>query len=268
MTDRKTELKNKEKFCFDDLVEIMKILRSPDGCPWDREQTHKSILHNLIEETYEAIEAIATDDDELLCEELGDVLLQVVFHSRMAEDENSFDINDVLDGLCKKLIIRHPHVFGDVVADTVGEVLVNWDAIKQKQKKRKTTTEAMEGISRALPSLMRAAKIGEKARKVGFDFPNAESAAEKVKEELHEVLTADESTVEEEIGDLLFAAVNLARIYGVEPEGALTKASDKFTSRFSKLENYVLNSGKALNDISLEEADKIWDKIKKNPHYS
>ncbi|HBL83898.1 MAG: nucleoside triphosphate pyrophosphohydrolase [Clostridiales bacterium GWF2_38_85] len=264
MKDKINELLSKNNYSFYDLTSIMEILRAPGGCPWDREQTHKSIRHNLIEETYEAIEAIDTDDNELLCEELGDVILQVVFHSRMAEDEKAFDINNVIDGICKKLIVRHPHVFGDVKADTANEVLINWDTIKQKQKNRKTTTESMQGISRALPALMRATKIGEKAKKVGFDFPDAKSAAAKVSEELNEVLNAKQDTAAEEIGDLLFASVNLARIYGVEPEGALTQASDKFVARFSAMEDCINGEGKSMKDISFEEADKIWDKVKKN----
>lgn len=162
----------KENYNFNDLVEIVKILRAPDGCPWDREQTHKSIRSNFIEETYEAVEAIDTDDLDLLKEELGDVLLQVALHAEIESEQGTFDINDVCDGICKKLIIRHPHVFGDVNADTTEQVLKNWDAIKMKTKSQKTQTQAILSVSKALPSLMRSTKIQQKAAKVGFDWEN------------------------------------------------------------------------------------------------
>lgn len=162
----------KENYNFNDLVEIVKILRAPDGCPWDREQTHKSIRSNFIEETYEAVEAIDTDDLDLLKEELGDVLLQVALHAEIESEQGTFDINDVCDGICKKLIIRHPHVFGDVNADTTEKVLKNWDAIKMKTKSQKTQTQAILSVSKALPSLMRSTKIQQKAAKVGFDWEN------------------------------------------------------------------------------------------------
>ena len=158
----------KENYNFNDLVEIVKILRAPDGCPWDREQTHKSIRSNFIEETYEAVEAIDTDDLDLLKEELGDVLLQVALHAEIESEQGTFDINDVCDGICKKLIIRHPHVFGDVNADTTEQVLKNWDAIKMKTKSQKTQTQAILSVSKALPSLMRSTKIQQKAAKVGL----------------------------------------------------------------------------------------------------
>lgn len=162
----------KENYNFNDLVEIVKILRAPDGCPWDREQTHKSIRSNFIEETYEAVEAIDTEDLDLLKEELGDVLLQVAMHAEIESEQGTFDINDVCDGICKKLIIRHPHVFGDVNADTTEKVLKNWDAIKMKTKSQKTQTQAILSVSKALPSLMRSTKIQQKAAKVGFDWEN------------------------------------------------------------------------------------------------
>lgn len=170
----------KENYNFNDLVEIVKILRAPDGCPWDREQTHKSIRSNFIEETYEAVEAIDTDDLDLLKEELGDVLLQVALHAEIESEQGTFDINDVCDGICKKLIIRHPHVFGDVNADTTEKVLKNWDAIKMKTKSQKTQTQAILSVSRALPSLMRSTKIQQKAAKVGFDWENVNGALDKL----------------------------------------------------------------------------------------
>ena len=174
----------KTRYDFADLCTIMKLLRAPGGCPWDREQTHRSIRKNLIEETYEVVEAIDNDDNVLLREELGDLMLQVVFHARMAEEEGAFDIGDVCDEICRKLIVRHPHIFSDVTASTSGEVLDNWDKIKRATKKQKSTTESMQSVSRALPSLMRAYKLGEKAAKTGFDFPDAASAADGLREEL------------------------------------------------------------------------------------
>ena len=220
----------KTRYDFADLCTIMKLLRAPGGCPWDREQTHRSIRKNLIEETYEVVEAIDNDDSVLLREELGDLMLQVVFHARMAEEEGAFDIGDVCDEICRKLIVRHPHIFSDVTASTSGEVLDNWDKIKRATKKQKSTTESMQSVSRALPSLMRAYKLGEKAAKTGFDFPDAASAADGLREELDELTEAvrigDAQAVREETGDLLFAAVNVARKLGVDPEEALCRASE------------------------------------------
>ncbi|MDD4475089.1 MAG: nucleoside triphosphate pyrophosphohydrolase [Eubacteriales bacterium] len=261
MNNKIKALTEKQSYSFNDLVEIMNILRSPDGCPWDREQTHRSIRQNFIEETYEAVEAIDNGDSELLCEELGDVMLQVVFHSKMADEGGDFSIDDVVEGICKKLIVRHPHIFSDVKADTSEKVLENWDDIKRKTKKHKSTAETMDSISKALPALMRAEKIGKKAKKVGFDFPDAKSAADKLREELDEVLAADENEVEGEIGDLLFAVVNLSRLCGVEPESALSAASDKFTRRFTSVEKAAESAGGLVN-MTLCEADKLWDKVK------
>lgn len=215
----------KEKYGFNDLVDIMKILRSPDGCPWDRVQTHESIRQDFIEETYEAIEAIDTNDTELLREELGDVMLQVVFHSVMEEEKGSFDISDVCDEVCKKLIIRHPHVFSDTIADTPEEVLKNWDKIKMNTKSQKSQSEVLASVSKALPALMYSQKIQKKAAKVGFDFENTEDTLMKVEEELSELKTAiknnDEENMSEELGDLLFSVVNVARFINVNSEKAL-----------------------------------------------
>ena len=232
-------LDRKGGYTFYDLVEIMKILRGEGGCPWDREQTHMSIRKNLIEETYEVVEAIDNDDPVLMCEGLGELILQAVFHALMSAEEGRFDINDVCNGICEKLIVRHPHIFSDVVADTSDEVLKNWDAIKQQTKHQKTVTEKLKAIPPSLPALMRACKAGEKAAKVGFDFPTPGDAMKKVYEEAREVETADSDAVSEEIGDLLFAAVNVARKHGVDPEEALYRATDKFIGRFSAVEKAV-----------------------------
>ena len=261
----------KERYDFSDLCTVTKLLRAPGGCPWDREQTHASIRKNLIEETYEVVEAIDNADNVLLREELGDLLLQVVFHALMAEEEGVFDIGDVCDEICRKLIIRHPHIFSDVTASTAGEVLDNWDQIKRATKKHKSTTESMRSVSRALPSLMRAYKLGEKAAKTGFDFPDADSAADGLREELDElseaVAAGDEQAVREETGDLLFAAVNVARKLGVDPEEALYRASDKFTDRFEKMESAALESGSALASLSFEQLEMCWEAVKNGDNW-
>lgn len=258
--------KEKSEYNFNDLVEIVKILRSPNGCPWDREQTHKSIRSNFIEETYEAIEAIDTEDTELLKEELGDVLLQVALHAEMESEINSFTIDDVCDGICKKLIIRHPHVFGDVNADTTDQVLKNWDAIKMQTKSQKSQTQAMNSVSKALPSLMRSTKIQQKAAKVGFDWENVDGAMEKLFEECKELKTAidnnDKDNQREELGDVLFSAVNVARFLGVDSEHALYDACDKFTDRFSMVERLANERGIDMKTASLSELDSLWDEVK------
>ena len=255
-------LDRKGGYTFYDLVEIMKILRGEGGCPWDREQTHMSIRKNLIEETYEVVEAIDNDDPVLMCEELGDLILQAVFHAQMSAEEGRFDINDVCNGICEKLIVRHPHIFSVVVAETSDEVLKNWDAIKQQTKHQKTVTEKLNAIPPSLPALMRACKAGEKAAKVGFDFPTPGDAMKKVYEEAREVETADSDAVSEEIGDLLFAAVNVARKHGVDPEEALYRATDKFIGRFSAVEKAVSDSGRRMEELSMAELDGIWDGVK------
>ena len=255
-------LDRKGGYTFYDLVEIMKILRGEGGCPWDREQTHMSIRKNLIEETYEVVEAIDNDDPVLMCEELGDLILQAVFHAQMSAEEGRFDINDVCNGICEKLIVRHPHIFSDAVADTSYEVLKNWDAIKQQTKHQKTVTEKLNAIPPSLPALMRACKAGEKAAKVGFDFPTPGDAMKKVYEEAREVETADSDAVSEEIGDLLFAAVNVARKHGVDPEEALYRATDKFIGRFSAVEKAASESGRRMEELSMAELDGIWDGVK------
>ena len=253
---------HKDRYDVNDLVQIMKLLRSEDGCPWDREQTHKSIRQNFIEETYEVCEAIDNDDVALLREELGDVLLQVVFHSQMEEERGTFNLHDVADEICKKLILRHPHVFGEVTADTSAEVLVNWDEIKRKSKGHSTHTAAMDSVAKSLPALMRAEKIQSKARKVGFDWADFTGAEAKLLEELAELKEADEAHRPEEAGDFLFAAVNVVRLFGVNSELALSRASDKFLRRFAGVERKALAQGKRLEDMTLAEMDKLWDEVK------
>ena len=262
MLKLKEELLSKNEYDFEDLVKIMTILRSPEGCPWDREQTHQTIRRDLLEETYELIEGIDKDDPEMLREELGDVLLQVVFHSNIAKDKGNFSINDVCNDVCRKLIIRHPHVFGDVKVKDSENVLANWDAIKKETKKQQSDTEVLRSISPALPALMRAEKIGKKARKVGFDFDDAPEAMTKVLEEVNEVNEAlakgNKAEVEEEFGDLFLAVVNAARLAGVDSEQALYNANEKFLARFQRVEELCKASGKSMTDTPREEKEAFW----------
>lgn len=260
------EIKDKDKYNFDDLVSIMKTLRAPGGCPWDAEQTHESIRQNFIEETYEAIEAIDTNDSELLKEELGDVLLQVVFHAEMESEKGNFNIDDVADGICKKLIVRHPHVFSTVTASTPKEVLKNWDEIKMKTKSQKKQSEAMVSVSKALPALMRSQKIQQKAAKVGFDWPDIYGALEKLNEETIEFKEAynsgTQADIEEELGDVLFSAVNVARFANVDPEKALYGACEKFISRFKVMEIIAKKRGENIQNVTLDQLEQLWNLAK------
>ena len=250
----------KDSYGVCDLEKLIALLRSERGCPWDREQTHQSIRRNFLEETYEACEAIDAEDPKGLCEELGDVLTQVVFHARIEEEAGGFNLDSVADGVCKKLIHRHPHVFGDIKADGADEVLANWDTLKRKEKQQETTTDAMEAVAKSLPATWRAEKIQSKAKKVGYDFPDVVGALDKLSEELSELREAISrgTNVEEELGDVLFSAVNVARIQGIDPEGALHKSADKFTARFRYMENATLAADKQLEDMSLEEMDALY----------
>ena len=254
----------KERYGFEDLVEIMEILRSENGCPWDREQDHHSIRNDIIEETYEVIEAIDTDNPELLREELGDVLLQVVFHSRIEEEQGRFCVDDVANDICAKLVHRHPHVFGDVIADTSAQVLSNWDKIKSEEKARVTVADKLRSVPPMLPALMRATKVGKKAS--CFDFENTEAVMDKLAEEMVEVSEAieenDRTAIEEEIGDLLLTVTSLCRKLDVDAEVALNRATDKFISHFDRIEKEVLADNKDINSMKMSELDAIWDKIK------
>lgn len=220
------DFESKERYGVADLVEIMELLRSPEGCPWDREQDHASIRRNLIEEAYEAAEAIDLDDKAGLCEELGDVLLQIVFHCQMEREVGGFTLDDVADGICKKLIYRHPHVFADTTVSGAAEVLENWDALKRREKKQETTADALEAVARSLPALWRAEKICSKAVKADI-LP---AGAEEAERALAEAASAIPGSAEPEkaVGDMLFAAVRVAKALGVDPEQALTGASDRF----------------------------------------
>lgn len=260
----------KNRYNCEDFIEIMKLLRAPGGCPWDIAQTHESIKKNLIEETYEVIEAINKKDSTLLCEELGDLLMQVIFHTIMEEEKGTFNFDDVTDGVSKKLIIRHPHVFGDVQADTVDDVLTNWDEIKKKTKGQKTTTDSMLSVPRELPALMRASKIQKKAANVGFDWPDISGAVDKLYEEIGELKEAikskDEANINEEFGDLLFSMVNVSRFLKIDAEESLTDATDKFLSRFTEVEKKAEEKGIDMKSASIDILDSLWDEVKAEQH--
>jgi len=257
-------LLEKEQYSFDDLVVLVEVLRSEKGCPWDREQDHKSIRKDFIEETYEVIEAIDTENPVLLREELGDVLLQVVFHARIEEEKSCFNMNDVANDICTKLIHRHPHVFGNVVANTSEKVLDNWEIIKSEEKERVTITDKLRAVPPMLPALMRAEKVGKKAK--CFDFENVEDIFNKLQEEIEEFKQAmqngDQEGMDEEMGDVLLTVTSLCRKCNIESEVSLNKATDKFINRFSELEAIVISQGKNIADMSMQELDAIWDENK------
>lgn len=261
------EFEFKDKYNIDDLISIVHLLRSPGGCPWDIEQTHQSIKKNFIEETYEVVEAINKDNSDMLREELGDVLLQVALHSEMESEKGIFDFYDVANDIVKKLVVRHPHVFGEQVANNTAEALNSWDAAKQKSKGQKTQTDSMLSVPKELPALMRAQKLQSKAAKVGFDWDSVEGAVEKLYEEINELKTAmlqgNKADIEDEFGDMLFSCVNISRFIDVESEEALTKASDKFLNRFSVVERLANEQGIDMKNASLQTLDNLWNKAKK-----
>jgi MazG family protein len=248
------------------LCAIVARLRAPDGCPWDREQTHASLRAGLIEEAYEVVEAINTGDDANLREELGDLLLQPIFHAQIAAEEGRFNFDDVARGIVEKLLRRHPHVFGEDQCADSAEVLRKWDDIKRAEKAERTTS-ALDGISGGLPALMRAEKVQKKAARVGFDWTEAAPVVAKIREELAEVeaelAQGASAKIEEEIGDLLFSVVNLARKLKVDGETCLQSATDKFSTRFRKIEALARERGIALDKLSLAELDVLWDEVKR-----
>ncbi len=258
----------KENYNIDDLLEIMRILRSPGGCPWDMEQTHASIRKDFIEEVYEAVEAIDLDDTELLREELGDVLLQVAFHCQIEKEQQHFTFDDICDELCKKLIVRHPHVFGEVTVSDTGEVLKNWDSIKKQTKGQETYADTLESVAKSLPALMRAQKLGKRAMRAGMDFKSVDDAFKCIKLETQELSDAiksgDKQQIEEEFGDLLFSCVNVARHLDIDSEEALTKSSEKFIKRFKETEKLVTLSGAEMTALSIDELDVFWRQAKNN----
>lgn len=262
---------------FDELVTVMARLRAPGGCPWDREQTYASLSQYLLEEAYETFDAIhgadATGDTTHLKEELGDLLLQVVFHSTIGAEKGDFTIDEVADGVTQKLVLRHPHVFGDTKLEHAKDVLDNWDTLKANEraasgKEAKKYESILEEIPIHFPALLEALKVTKKAAKVGFDWQNEEQIFDKLKEEVLELRTAiaknDTANIDEEIGDLLFVVVNLARKLDVEPETALKKTVRKFRNRFRFIEQELAAAGKDLDKTSLEEMDALWDLSKSN----
>lgn len=254
----------KDSYGVKDLEEIVRILRAPGGCPWDAEQTHESIRRNFLEEAYEVAEAIDEKSGAHLREELGDVLLQVIFHARIEEEAGAFNLDDVADGACKKLIFRHPHVFGQTEVSGTDDVLRNWEELKRREKGQATHTDALDSVARSLPALWRAEKVQAKARKAGFDWPEISGALDKLSEETGELrqAVAGHGDPVEELGDLLFAAVNVARFLHTDPEDALTRATDKFITRFRRVECAARTQGKATGDMTLEELDRLWDAAK------
>lgn len=253
----------KENANLSELVNTVETLRAPDGCMWDREQTHTTIRHNFIEEVYEVLEAIDKRDMKLLCEELGDVLLQVVFHAQIAKEAGCFSLQDVVDGIDEKLVRRHPHVFGKLEVANTKEILANWDKIKASEKSERRFI--LDGLTKGLPALMTAYKMQNKVAKVGFDWQKIEDVYAKVYEEIEEVQQAKSSKeLEKEIGDLLFAVVNLARHLKVVPEIALNVSNSCFRERFAFVEQQVLTTGKSWQAFSLEELDVFWEQAKKN----
>lgn len=261
------EFELKDRYDINDLILIITALRAPGGCPWDREQTHESIKKNFIEETYEVIEAINKNDADMLKEELGDILLQVALHTEMEREKGSFTFDDVVNDIVQKLVVRHPHVFGNVKADDSKEALDSWDAVKLKTKGMKTQGESMIKVPREFPALMRAQKIQQKAAKAGFDWDSAEGAFEKLNEEINELKIAishnDNSEIEDEFGDVLFSCVNISRFLKVDSEEALTGATDKFLSRFIEVEKLACERGIDMKNSSIQELDDLWNEAKK-----
>ena len=258
----------KERYDINDLVQLIKVLRAPGGCPWDRKQTHTSIKKNFIEETYEVIEAINKDDTDLLREELGDVLLQIMLHVEMEREKGTFDFDDVVNELCQKLVIRHPHVFGEEVAKDSFEALGKWDEVKLQTKGMKKQSESMLKVPREFPALMRAQKIQHKAAKAGFDWDDLSGAVDKLYEEINELKIAldqgNQPDIEDEFGDVLFSCVNISRFIDVDSEEALTASTDKFLSRYLIVEKLAEEQGIDMKNSSIETLDLLWDEAKKN----
>ena len=258
------DLVGQKSYDCNDLVEIVRILRAPGGCPWDAEQTHRSMRRGFLEEACEVAEAIDEGSPDHLKEELGDVLLQVIFHAEIAREDGEFDLNDVADGICKKLIYRHPHVFGNVTVHSTGEVLSNWEDLKRREKGQASNADAVDAVARTLPALWRAEKVQKKAAKGGFDWDDISGAMDKLSEEADELRRAlkGDGDPAEELGDLLFAAVNAARFLQVDPEDCLHAATDKFAARFRRVEEAAAAQGRQLEGMTLAEMDKLWNEVK------
>lgn len=255
----------KDKYDINDFLEITSILRGPGGCPWDREQTYESLKKYVLEEAYEVADA-ATEGGMKLADELGDLLLQITLLSELGKEDGTFNFDDVCDLVSKKMILRHPHVFGDVSADTTDKVLDNWEKIKQGERGLKSVTDSMRDVTKGLPALLRAYKIQGKAAKVGFDWDTTEACFEKIYEETHELKNAigggNEKEIEKELGDLLFAVVNVARKLNVNPEIAAEESNKKFIRRFEYVENETKKQNQNLENMTLSEMDILWDEAK------
>ena len=247
---------------FGQLLDVLDELRVK--CPWDREQTNESLRTNTIEDTFELCEALMNEDNTNIKKELGDLLLHIVFYAKIGEEKNAFDIKDVCDSLCQKLIYRHPHVFGDVEAKTAGKVEQNWEELKLKEKGGNKTV--LEGVAKHLPSLVKAHRIQDKARNVGFDWEKKEDVWDKVNEELNElkaeINNMDSDKMEAEFGDFFFSIINAARLYKINPDNALERTNQKFIRRFNYVEEHTIKQGKSLKEMSLQEMDKLWNEAK------
>ena len=256
----------KQQYGYEDLLEIIRLLRSEGGCPWDKAQTHQSIRRGLLEEAYEAAEAIDNDDPVLLKEELGDVLMQVVFHADIESDAGRFTIDDVCDGVVKKLLFRHPHVFGSACEDSPESVLVSWDKLKRQEKGQKTVADSMDSVARSLPGLWRAEKLQSKAASAGFEWPDVQGALDKLEEEVAELRRAVEEggDVPEELGDVLFAAVKVGRFCACDPEDAVNGTCEKIIRRFRAVENGAAAQGREVSQLSLEEMTALWNEAKRS----
>ncbi len=251
---------------FDGLVDLMARLRSPGGCPWDRKQTPESLKPFLIEECYEVIDALDEGSPDKVKEELGDLLFQIIFHARIAEERQQFTINDVISANIEKMTRRHPHVFGDARLDTDREVLANWEQIKKSEKGYEERKSILEGVPKHLPSLLRAHSLQERAARVGFDWSRIDEALPKLDEEMAEFKQSldrkDAAGIEEELGDIFFMLVNISRFLGVNPEDALRKTISKFIQRFRYIEEHAADAGRSLNDMTLDEMEQLWQESK------
>ncbi len=256
----------KETYSVEDLVGIMQMLRGENGCPWDKEQTHTSIRNNLLEEAYETVDAIDRLDDTDMAEELGDLLLQIVFHCQMAKERGAYDLDKVADGICKKLIYRHPHIFSNVVVNNSDEVLDNWDKLKNKEKHMQSFSDTLKAVPKAFPACLRAQKVQKRAAKAGYDFKSVQDALLKIEEELNELKKAlaenDIESAQSEVGDLIFSAINTARFLKTDAEQCLSSTTERFINRFAKAEELATKQNKILSDLTEDELDVLWEQAK------